>query len=391
MDENALLMALLRSQVCGFTPESMEAPAEEQLKKLYDLANRQDLAHIVGQALGELKLLGQDETSQKLKNAAMQAIYRYVQLSYELGQSCRVLDEENIPFIPLKGSVLRAYYPEPWMRTSCDVDILVQEKDLDRAVEILKEKLHYQGGSKGDHDVFFRSPGGTTLELHYDTIQERYANNTSRDVLAEIWQEASPIKEGSSHMVLSDPMFYFYHIAHMAKHFEVGGCGVRPFLDIWILNHQVAHDQQARNKLLAAGGLLKFARAAEKLSEVWFSGVPMDDRSKQLNDYILRAGLYGDFENRAALGQARKGGKLRYVLTQRVFLPYDYLKAEYPVLQKHKWLTPVYQVVRWFRALRRGEWNKRARELQINAGISREATASAADMLRYLGLEEGRK
>lgn len=386
MDENTLLMTLLRQQVCGYTPEPMEAPTPEQLEKLYVLAQRQDLAHIAGQALGSMKLLGEDETSKKLKDMSMQAIYRYVQLSYELAQSCKVLEEARIPFIPLKGSVLRQYYPEPWMRTSCDIDILVQEKDLDQAVTVLKEKLQYQGEGKSDHDVLLRSSGGTTLELHFDTIQERYANNTSRDVLSEIWQEASPIQAGSSHMLLSDPMFYFYHIAHMAKHFEVGGCGVRSFLDIWILNHKVSHEKENRDQLLQAGGLLRFARAAEKLSEVWFSGVPMDDWSKQLNDYILRAGLYGDFENRAALGQAKEGGKFRYVLTRRIFMPYNYLKAEYPILEKHKWLTPIYQVVRWFRALRRGEWNKRVRELQINAGVSREATTSAGNLLRHLGL-----
>lgn len=386
MDENSLLMTLLRSQVCGYTPEAMETPTPELLEKLYVLAQRHDLAHIVGQALGNLKLLGNDEISQKLKNVSMQAIYRYVQLSYELGQSCRVLEEANIPFIPLKGAVLRTLYPEPWMRTSCDIDILVQEENLDQAVEALKQKLQYQGGSKSDHDVLLRSPGGTILELHFDTIQERYANNTSRDVLAGIWGEASPIKAGSSHMLLSDSMFYFYHIAHMAKHFEVGGCGVRSFLDVWILNHKIDCDKEAREQLLEDGGLLQFAKAAEALSEVWFSGAPMDAWNKQLNDYILRAGLYGDFQNRAALGQAKKGGKLRYVLTQRVFMPYDYLKAEYPILEKHKWLTPVYQVVRWFRALRRGEWNKRVRELQINAGVSREAATSAGDLLRHLGL-----
>lgn len=387
MDEKELLIALLRSHVCGDTKTVVEAPSADMLEKLYILAYRHDLAHIAGQALSERKLLGDDEISQKLKSISMQAIYRYVQLSYELGQSCRVLEEAKIPFIPLKGSVLRAYYPEPWMRTSCDIDVLVREQDLDRAVDALKQKLQYQGGGKGAHDVVLQSPGGTTLELHYDTIEERHANNTSRDVLAGIWEDAQPAKMGSCRMVLSDPMFYFYHIAHMAKHFEVGGCGVRAFLDIWILNHKVEHEKADRDALLRDGGILPFAQAMEKLSEAWFSGTPMDAWTQRINDYILRASLYGDEDNRAALGQAKSGSKLRYIFTQRIFLPYDYLKAEYPILDKHKWLTPVYQVVRWFGVLRRGDVGRRVRELQTNVGVSREATASAADMLRYLGLE----
>lgn len=129
------------------------------------------------------------------------------------------MDEAGTPFIPLKGSVLREFYPEPWMRTSCDIDVLVPEQDLTAAADVLVQKLHYQRGGKSNHDMILRAHDGVVLELYYDTIQERYANNTSRDVLAGVWEDAEPIRDGSCHMVMSDGMFYFYHIAHMAKHF----------------------------------------------------------------------------------------------------------------------------------------------------------------------------
>ena len=48
----------------------------------------------------------------------MIAIYRYEKINYELNRLRSALNEAQIPFIPLKGSVLRQYYPEPWMRTS---------------------------------------------------------------------------------------------------------------------------------------------------------------------------------------------------------------------------------------------------------------------------------
>lgn len=386
MDESSLLIALLRAEVCGVAADIENAPSKECLEKLYPLAARHDLAHIAGQALSKLGLLGQDEASNKLKNAAMQAICRYVQLEYELGQACAVLEQAQIPFIPLKGSVLRSFYPEPWMRTSCDIDILVREEDLDRAVAFLKEKLHYHGNGKSDHDVFLRSPGGTALELHYDTVQERFAGNATRNVLARVWEDAAPVGESPWHMAMSDAMFYFYHMAHMAKHFEVGGCGVRSFLDIWIMNRKMEFNKETRDALLLEGGLLKFAQAAEKLADAWFSGAPMDEKTHWLDRYILRGSIYGGEENRAALGQAKAGGKLRYVFLRRVFMPYKYLKAEHPVLEKHKWLTPVYQVIRWFSVLRRGDVGRRVRELQTNAAVSGKDTASAAELLKYLGL-----
>ena len=388
MHENELLFALLRAEVCGMPADRkiIQILSPQLMEKLYTLADRHDLAHIVSQALSSLGALKQDEVSVRLKDRAMQAMRRYVQMTHAYGQICKVLEEAEIPFIPLKGAVLREFYPQPWMRTSCDVDILVKEEHLDRAVCALTQQLGYCNRGRSDHDVLLSTESGVHLELHYDTIQERYAVNGCRDVLAEVWQDARQKEDGSYHYCMSDAMFYFYHIAHMAKHFEVGGCGVRSFLDLWIMNHAMAHDRKARETYLLEGGLLKFAQAAEKLSETWFSGEEMDAMTGQVSDYILRAGVYGDEENRAALGQARMGGRLRYVLLRRVFMPYDYLKAEYPVLEKHKWLMPIYQVVRWLRVLRGKDVRRRVAELKTNAFVSESRTASAAALLEYLGL-----
>jgi hypothetical protein len=388
MGAEELLLALVSEQICqrdidGVVPQSL---SPEELEALYNLAKKQDLAHIAGHALAAHGVLGQDPISEKLRKHSVLAVYRHAQMNYELTRICQTLEQNQIHYIPLKGSVLRAYYPEPWMRTSCDIDILVREEVLDTAIRVLTERLGYTSHPKSDHDVSLFSSGGVHLELHFDTIQERYETNNCRQVLAGIWEDATPKSEGSFHYCMSDPMFYFYHMAHMAKHFEVGGCGIRPFLDIWILNNRVAHDRQKREQLLEAGGLLKFARAAEKLSAVWFSGGEADSVTRLLHDYILRAGLYGDNENRAAMGQAKRGGKFRYLITQRVFMPYDYLKAEYPILKKHKWLTPAYQVVRWLRMLFSGHARRTLRELKSNMTVAKEDTASAETLLKELGL-----
>ena len=132
---------------------------------------------------------------------------------------------------------------------------------------------------------------------------------------------------------------------------------------------------------------MQFAKASESLSEVWFSGTEPTKMDVAVSDYILRASLYGDKANRAALGQAKSGSKLKYLLTQRVFMPYSYLKDEYPVLKKHKWLTPWYQVVRWFKMLRRrGGLGNTMKELKANAASKESDGTAAADLLKHLGL-----
>lgn len=388
MTVEAVLFGLIRNVICDepMEDEVRVACTEEMLERLRALSRKQDLDHLAGHALSRLSL-PDSKPLEDMKQAALQALSRQLMQEFELVSVCKVLEEAKIDYIPLKGTVLRAFYPESWMRTSCDIDILLRKEALDTAVQILREKLQYTNWEKTDHDISLFAPSGVHVELHYDTIQERYAVEGCRDVLAQIWDYAVPKEPGSCHYLLTDELFYFYHIAHMVKHFEVGGCGVRPFLDIWIMNHRMPHDRQKREQTLQEGGLLKFAQAAQRVAQYWFEGEEPQPMDLAISDYVLRAGLYGDNANRAALGQAKSGGKWKYLLTQRVFMPYDYLKAEYPVLQEHKYLTPVYQVVRWGRMLRSGRLKATVRELKANlAGDN--TTIPAADILKHLGLSE---
>lgn len=386
MGEKELLLALLREQVCGETVQ-LEQIEPECLEKLYALAKKHDLAHIVGQRLAARKMLGEDEISQKMKTCAMQAVYRYTQLDYELKQICCVLEEAAIPFIPLKGSVLRELYPEPWMRTSCDIDILVHESILEHATRVLAEKLNYKVGEKWGHDISLYSPTGVHLELHYAMIEETQVAS-SLVVLDRFWDSAIPCESCRYQHRVSDEMFYFYHIAHMAKHVRSGGCGIRPFLDLWILNHRVEHSKPNRDSLLSEGGLLAFAEAAEKIAELWFSGKSCDDAlAKQFEKYILGGGTYGTLENSISVRRAN-AGKLKYIFS-RIFVDNSFLVLMFPVLKKHPWLMPFGQVMRWFKLLFDGKLRLAAVELRMNANISEDQELSAKRLLRYLGLEQG--
>lgn len=384
-----VLFLLLRAGVCGepVDAEVIDSLNADSLSELYNISSTHDVAHILGAALSKCGKLGDDDCSKSFRGKAMLAMSRYERIHYDLQSICDALEQAQIPFIPLKGSVLRTYYPQPWMRTSCDIDILVQPEMLGKAETILEGTLKYTNRGRRDHDVSLFSPSGVHLELHFDMLEDWYSTGNAKTILNRVWEDAVPETGWCFRCRLSDELFYFYHIAHMAKHFQAGGCGVRSFLDIWIMNHRMEFDQTARRELLQQGGLLKFAQATEELSEAWFSGKQkMGDMLKQLQDYILRAGLYGDSENRAALGQVKNGGKIRYILFRRIFLPYAYLKAEYPILEKKKWLMPIYQVVRWCRVLKRKETIRRVAELKVNAKVSDKDTAAVAKLLEYLGL-----
>ena len=256
--------------------------------------------------------------------------------------------------------------------------------NLSAAIAALETQLQYARGKLEDHCISLFSPGGTHLELHYDTIGEKYEVSNCRDVLARIWEDALPAGTDSFRYMMSDAMFYFYHIAHMAKHFTIGGCGIRPFLDLWILNHAISHDAASRQALLREGGLHRFSAAMENLAEVWFSGRESDDLSRQASAFLLSGGTYGTVDNFTAVGCSKAGSAGRYWL-RRIFMPYVELSASYPVLLKHKWLMPFYQIIRWVRILFGGGIHRAKAELRATSSAEKSVQETGT-LLDRLGL-----
>jgi hypothetical protein len=222
------------------------------------------------------------------------------------------------------------------------------------------------------------------VELHFDLVEEYIAQNAN-EVLNRVWDNVTLYDKSLYRYEMSDSYFYFYHIAHMAKHFEIGGCGIRTFLDLWILDHMENVDQAARDRLLELGGLLQFAESSRKLSRVWFGGEEMDDLLSQMQDFILRGGIYGTAENRVALHQSNKGGRLGYILS-RIFIPFAKLKRYYPILEKHPWLMPVMQVRRWFMLFDPDIAQMAQRELATNRSLEKEKAADMSLLLKNIGL-----
>ena len=263
METVRLFTNLIRFELCGKAVSHPPLSVEEA-KALFLLAKKHDLAHVAANGAIRAGLLPDDPRVKEVyKKACLSALVRYESLAMELVLITALFEEAKIVHLPLKGSVLRALYPAPWMRSSCDIDILVHEEDIERAKSILLEK-GYRPFSSTAHDVSFDSPRGVHIELHFRLLEEG-VSAVMQETLSGVWSYASPREGRVYEQMLSDDFFYYYHIAHMAKHYLHGGCGIRPFLDLWMLRHRIFFDEGRREALLKAGGLLSFAKAAESL------------------------------------------------------------------------------------------------------------------------------
>jgi len=384
MGMEKILFALLRNAVCSepVSAEIKEQITPEMMPALYQLADKHDMAHILSKALWDLAIPGGDATD-LLRKKQMMAVYRYEKLQAAYTEICQYLEKIKIPFLPLKGSVIRQYYPEPWMRTSCDIDILVHEEDLEVTATFLEENLHYKKGIKGTHDMSIYTPSGVHLELHYKMMEERSSAQEDK-LLNNIWQYASPVAEGSFQYCLSDEMFLFFHISHAAKHFTSGGCGIKPFMDLWLLAHKAGITVEKAAGILEQGGLLKFARSAQALAEVWFSGKESDVVTDQMGSFVLFGGVYGNAQNSAAVSR-RKKSKWKYLMS-KVFIPWKTLRHYYPVLHKHRWLTPWCNVQRWCRLIFTKDAKHSIHVIKSNAAVDSEQIKTVTELFNNIGL-----
>ena len=380
-----ILFPLIRSAISGelLCENEKKIYDRELLPDLIKIANKHDVAHLVVLGLKNNGLI-EEKDRITLDRLMLKAVYRYERLEYEYKTVCAALEKAEIPFIPLKGSVLRKHYPEGWMRTSCDIDILVHNEDLSKTLSYLSENLQYKELERATHDVAMSSPEGNHVEIHFDLVEEGRANDAIK-ILSSVWNNVSLCENSKYQYEMTDEFFYFYHIAHMAKHFETGGCGIRPFIDLLILDGLEDNNREKRDEMLHNGGLLRFAETSRHLSRVWFGNEEADDISLQMQEFILHGGVYGSFDNRVILQQKKKGGKFGYLMS-RIFAPYSRLKRYYPILEKYPILMPVMQVRRWLMLLRSDVFNMAKTELETNKSVDKMKAEQMSAFLNDIGL-----
>ncbi len=375
-----LLFALIKYSICKDTQAPVITSGQE-LSEVCQLAAHHDMLHLVSDALLRLGITQKSpQLTEALEKERLKAIYRTEKLEDELATLCALFEEEKIEYIPLKGAVIRRLYPEGWMRTSSDIDFLVREEDIKRAIELIQERLSYRFHLKTDHDFEFFSPSGVHFELHFLLCEGDPAID---GVLNRVWEYAS----GGYKKEITPQMFLFYHLAHMAKHAKSRGCGIRPFVDLWILENSEMLNGDDTRGLVENNRLNLFYKAARQLAFTWLEGKECDQTAEVLGEYILNGGVYGNVENMMTVKQVKNGGRLGYALS-RIFLSYDNLKMFYPALQKHKWLTPFCQLMRWFRLIfTKGGVKRSLDELKTSAAISDDRVKSIDSLFTALGLK----
>jgi len=379
-----LFINLIKSALTGqaLSSETIRKITPEVLPLLYQIAVKQDQVQVLAYELKKHGLLGEDEASACLASNLRWGLYRHEMMVQEQNAIYRVLEEEALDYVPLKGAVIRDVYPEAWMRTSGDIDILVREEALEQAKNALVSKLGYRVTKNNYHDIAMISPQGMLLELHFQISE----NEEKMDrMLTKVWEYVSRTKESSHRMEMTNEYLLFHSYAHMLYHFINGGCGMRYVIDIWILEQKLEFDASKLEELLEVCGMCAFASYTRKLARVWFEGEAHDHETSLMEMYIIEAGLFGDVRSKVKARKVKTEGKAAY-LFQRVFIPYKEFCSSYPSLSKYPVLYPYYTVKRWFKIFDRRKAEQAISEIQLNQKMHGESVQKLRELFRKLEL-----
>lgn len=175
----------------------------------------------------------------------------------------RLLYQNNIPYVFLKGCVSARYYPDPLLRTMGDVDILVKDQDIDKTVKLLLQNGYTTNDTfDGIHLAFKNTANSITIELHrkINGIPKSNMGDKISSLFSNIFENA--VLENGEYFRPCD----FHHglilLLHTASHLTHEGIGLRHLCD-WAVFAASFTDEDFCNifeNLLKNIGLWKFAQ-----------------------------------------------------------------------------------------------------------------------------------
>lgn len=340
---------LLSSVLNGTEPLAM--PEGMTLGGLYRYQKEQDVTNM---AYVALKGLGYDDVELvEYKDDYKLNILREARFELAGQQAFDAFEKAEIDFIPLKGAIVKNLFPNPSLRTFTDIDIYVGDK-LEKAESVLTELGYEREGSEEHNDISYVKKPSIHIELHRDLFPDDYDFEGYFD---EPFKRTE-LKDGYEYYHLYKPDDFFIHVlCHLYKHFTFGGCGLRQYLDIYVMTQKMKLNMEYIRSELRSFGMEGFLDTTLKLNRFFFDGEKPDDELIEIAEFVFNNSTFGNADNRLVLDYDKGHGEKRTLwgnikyFADRWQLKYSQMKLRYKVLKYLPFLLPFCWIHRLFAAL----------------------------------------
>lgn len=359
-----------------------EKPQDVSWEEVFEICTRNDVACTAYPALVRLKKEGVKDLPtpqmlEKWQELYHVAILKEVTFDEEREKLLASFEKAGIAYMPLKGILLKAYYPSIGLRSFADNDILYDAAKI-KEVKAIMEGMGYTTKSygKGNHDVYQKLPM-LNFELHRSLTGVTCSFKSYTD---QAWDRAIKDRDNAFGYHMTKEDFYIYFIIHAHKHYSNLGTGIRTLLDQYLYLDREGRklNWQYINQEFAKLGLNGFESELRGLGKLLFGERGMRElsaRQEELLGYLASQGTYGTVSNgiRQMIQKKGKDGNLRKAkqryVWERIFPKREVLQSENPILEKYAVLYPVMVVRRWFHVFFR--WKRIKNEIEIVKKIDR--------------------
>lgn len=344
-----------------------------QWNQLFSAAKAHSVSAMVCMALEPTKTFAQAEPEVRKQwlDAKNKAVRKNMLLDADRELLMEKMEQAEIWHMPLKGSILKDWYPRYGMREMADNDILFDPEGRQQVREILlgmgycAESYHM-----GNHDVYHKPPL-YNFEMHVALFNEGYYEALAQKY-ANVREKLLPDGEKSYRLHFTQEDFYVFILAHAHKHYSHSGTGIRTLTDLYVMNRKVGRtlNWDYVNQELEELGIRDYETGSRTLAEKLFgsetpvSEFTLTEQEQEMLLYYLGSSTYGNLENRISnqLHSIQADGKpisgftkFKYCMT-RLFPGRNWCKLPYPFIYRHPCLLPAFWIWRlWDRLASNGK------------------------------------
>ena len=350
-DKNLLNMEYLalafRNAILGKEPISFDSSVDFNV--LFELSKKHAVVLAVFDSVKHSKC--PESIMKKWSEEAGKAITKELLFDNELSKIEKKFSESEIPFVFIKGIIIKSFYSKKGLRQFCDYDILIDKKRADDVKKIMislgysvsREKKSEEEISEAVSVIECKKNPIFNFELH-----KKLFWGTEKGYFENFWERIVFDNSSSFKGRMTDEDVYLYHIAHLCSHLrERSGAGIRYLSDHYVLKKNLfekkGFNRKYVEKILIEENLLEFEKYFDECSNNLFEAEKIN---VSLLDEFIKNGVHGTLDNKVRLS-LKKNNAFSYTI-RRIFLPLNQMSTLYSVLLKYPFLLPVYWVHRFF-------------------------------------------
>ena len=250
-----------------------------------------------------------------------------------------LFNQNEIPHIYFKGTVLSKIYDDPYIRTRGDIDLYVMPSILNKAKDILIRNGFNLDTSEDCMHHIGLNKNGLNIEIHFNMF-DGDENKTWISMFKEPFKIAN--KESNYRYKFIDTYHFIYCMMHFAKHLR-HGAGLRYILDFYYMLEKYEIDFHLLHKLLEVTKLeILYSNILNMV--YYLTDKEYDNLKKEdilfFRDYLLSYGIHGHQNNETTVSSVHKN-KVKYFFDRILLINKAYRISRYPKMGKIIILYPL--------------------------------------------------